>query len=69
MSETNEPVTDRIEAIRERYSAEDGWFYHDMAWLISEVDRLRAQDYGPGLSQAEARALAPVAPDAEPGGA
>lgn len=29
----------RLAEIRNRYSASDGWFYHDIAWLLSEVER------------------------------
>ncbi|MGH4000245.1 MAG: hypothetical protein ACRDTJ_22610 [Pseudonocardiaceae bacterium] len=68
-------MTDRIEAIRARYSAEDGWFYHDINALLAEVDSLRLSlEYQDGQTAslhgviAELRALAPVAPDAEPGG-
>ena len=33
----------RIKEIRDRYTAEDGWFYHDVAFLLAKLDRLATE--------------------------
>lgn len=37
---TDDTTAARIEEIRARYTPDDGWFTHDIATLLAEVDRL-----------------------------